>query len=519
MRQGWSVAILSGLRWRRPRAAKKGDESNEQHTARGRRQILRAAQPPDPGRVMRIRLLGQYVHSSMAVLSLAEAAMFFAAVYGAVVARFGTDIQALDLPDLRGALWPRALLFSLVMVTSLLAFGLYSARQRARLTGLAVRVAVALGTGVGITAALFYLIPPLWIGRGVVAVAAIGGLGGVAVSRFAFARVVDQSRFKRRVLVYGAGETAAAIAGLRRRADRRGFEVVGFVAAHEGECAVTVDRIIDPGGSLAGLCRRLEVPEIVVAMDDRRRGFPLAELLQCRLAGTAVTELMTFLERETGRVRLDLINPSWMIFGEGFRRDPLRLVSSRALDLTASLVVLALALPVMLLTIVAIKVEDGWLAPVFYRQRRVGLRGRSFNVLKFRSMRLDAEQDGRPQWAQRRDPRITWVGAFIRKARLDELPQILNVLRGQMSLVGPRPERPEFVADLVERIPYYAERHCVKPGITGWAQLCYPYGSSARDALEKLQYDLYYVKNNTLLFDLAILLQTVEVVILGNGAR
>jgi len=468
---------------------------------------------------MRIRVLGQYIHSSMAVLSLAEAAMFFAAVYGAVVARFGSDIQALNLPDLHGALWPRALLFSLVMVTSLLAFGLYSPRQRARFTGLALRVAIALGTGFGITAALFYLIPALWIGRGVVTLAALGGLGGLAVSRFAYARVIDQSRFKRRVLVYGAGESAAAIAGLRRRADRRGFEVVGFVPAHEGERSVMVDRIVDPGGSLVGLCHRLEVPEIVVAMDDRRRDFPLAELLQCRLAGTAVTELMTFLERETGRVRLDLINPSWMIFGDGFRRDPLRLVSSRALDLGASLIVLALALPVMLLTILAIKLEDGWRAPVLYRQRRVGLRGRVFNVLKFRSMRLNAEQDGQPRWAQRRDPRVTRVGAFIRSTRLDELPQILNVLRGQMSLVGPRPERPEFVADLAERIPYYTERHCVKPGITGWAQLCYPYGSSDRDALEKLQYDLYYVKNNTLLFDLAILLQTVEVVIMGNGAH
>jgi len=400
-----------------------------------------------------------------------------------------------------------------------LAFGLYSLRQRARLAGLALRVAIALLGGFVITATLFYVVPALWMGRGLVALAAIGGLCGVTVSRLIFSHVVDENLFKRRVLVYGAGESAAAIAGLRRRADRRGFVVTGFVPAHPTDRAVAHDRIVDPCGSLVLLCQKLNVVEVVVAMDDRRNGFPIAELLKCRLAGVDVIELLTFLERETGRVRIDVLNPSWMIFGDGFRRDPLRLISCRALDLTGSLIALALALPFMLTTAMAIKLEDGWRAPVLYRQRRVGLGGRPFDVLKFRSMRTDAEIDGRARWAQKRDPRVTRVGSLIRKIRLDELPQLLNVLRGQMSLVGPRPERPEFVAELAERIPYYVERHCVKPGITGWAQLCYPYGSSEQDALEKLQYDLYYVKNNSLLFDLAILLQTAEVVFLGKGAR
>jgi len=469
---------------------------------------------------MRIRVLGHRVPVSMAVLSAIEAVVFFGAVYGAVLARFGTDLTAPDsLVDLQGALWPRALLFSAIMMVCFLAFGLYSLRQRARLAGIALRMTVALLVGFIITAALFYVVPVLWIGRGVVALAAIGGFCGVTLSRVIFSNVVDEDLFKRRVLVYGAGESAAAIAGLRRRADRRGFVVTGFVPSHPTEHAVAHDRIVDPAGNLARLCQSLNVVEIVVAMDDRRSGFPIADLLKCRLAGFDVTELLTFLERETGRVRLDVLNPSWMIFGEGFRRDPLRLISTRTLDLTGSLIALALALPFMLLTALAIKAEDGWQAPVLYRQRRVGLAGRPFNVLKFRSMRTDAEIDGRPRWAQKRDPRVTRVGSLIRKIRLDELPQLLNVLRGQMSLVGPRPERPEFVAELAERIPYYVERHCVKPGITGWAQLCYPYGSSEQDALEKLQYDLYYVKNHSLLFDLAILLQTAEVVFLGKGAR
>jgi exopolysaccharide biosynthesis polyprenyl glycosylphosphotransferase len=217
-------------------------------------------------------------------------------------------------------------------------------------------------------------------------------------------------------------------------------------------------------------------------------------------------------------VRIDLLHPSWLIFGQGFRRDPLRLFSSRALDVLASVAVLLVALPAMVLTFVAIKIEDGWGAPALYSQARVGLGGKLFRVLKFRSMCQDAEQNG-AQWAQHGDPRVTRVGAVIRKLRIDELPQVVNVLRGHMSFVGPRPERPEFVAQLAEKIPYYAQRHCVKPGITGWAQLCYPYGSSESDALEKLQYDLYYIKNNSLLFDLAILIQTAEVVLFGKGAR
>ena len=444
--------------------------------------------------------------------------MFFVALYAAVLARFHADLGSLpDLRALPGAVWPRAALFSGVMVTCLLAFGLYSPRQRARLAGIALRVILALVTGFAITATLFYGVPALEMGRAVVTVAAVGGLCGVTISRVAFSWLVDEDVFKRRVLVYGAGESAGAIAGLRRRADRRGFCLAGFVPAQPQERGVSADRIIAPGKSLVRLCQELEVSEVVVAMDDRRNGFPIAELLQCRLAGIDVTELLTFLERETGRVRIDVLNPSWMIFGQGFRRDLLRRITSRALDLGWSLIVLGLALPVMLLTALAIKLEDGWRAPVLYRQRRVGFGGQPFMLLKFRSMRTDAESDGRARWAQKRDPRVTWVGSLIRKTRIDELPQLLNVVRGEMSIVGPRPERPEFVGQLAERIPYYIERHCVKPGVTGWAQLCYPYGSSERDALEKLQYDLYYVKNKTLLFDLAILLQTVEVVLMGKG--
>jgi sugar transferase (PEP-CTERM system associated) len=466
---------------------------------------------------MRIRLIGEHVYVSIVALVTAELAVCCAAFILAVYVRFGADLTAFG--GVYGPLWPpRALVFSVMMVLCLAAFGLYSARQRARTIGIVLRVVAAMVAGVAVTAVVWYVVPALRVGRGVMILAAIASIVAVALTRTVFGRLVHEDVFKRRVLVYGSGQGATSIAELRRRSDRRGFVLVGYLKADGEEHAVPV-KALDPTLGLFELCVRHDVDEIVVAMDDRRRQFPLRELLECRLAGVDVTELLTFLERETGRVRLDVLNPSWLIFGPGFRRDPLRLFSSRTLDIVASVLILTVSLPVMILSALAILAEDGWRAPVFYRQARVGGAGRSFQLLKFRSMRRDAETDGRARWAAKDDPRVTRVGAVMRKLRIDELPQILNVLRGNMSLVGPRPERPHFVAELAHKIPYYVERHCVKPGITGWAQLCYPYGSSEQDAIEKLQYDLYYIKNNSLLFDLSILLQTVEVVFLAKGAR
>ena len=441
---------------------------------------------------MRVRILGQYLPASLAVLAIVEALLAFVALYAAVCIRFQVGVS--QLPKVAqefGPLWPRGIAFSAIIVTCLLAFGLYNSRQRTRLSGILARLLLALSVSSCAIAALFYAIPSHHLFRGVAALAIVLVTGAVLTSRLVFARVADEEIFKRRVLVYGAGYAAAAITRLRRQADRNAFALAGFVQPPGEECAVPSERLLDSAGDLCALCERLAVTEVVVAMDDRRRGFPIPELLDCRLAGVEVTELLTFLERETGRVHIDVL---------------------------ASFAVLLVALPGMMLTFLAIKIEDGWQAPALYRQARVGLGGKVFKVVKFRSMRQDAEQNG-AQWAQHADPRVTRVGAIIRKLRIDELPQVFNVLRGHMSFVGPRPERPEFVAQLAEKIPYYVQRHCVKPGITGWAQLCYPYGSSENDALEKLQYDLYYIKNNSLLFDLAILIQTAEVVLFGKGAR
>ena len=411
-----------------------------------------------------------------------------------------------------------AVIFATTNGVTMLSMGLYSRRQRARLLGIILRVGAAIVIGSAAIGVLSYLAPPIAIERRVFLLAVACALVAVTLLRFALDRTLGQDAFRRRVLVYGAGRRALAISQLRRRADLRGFKVVGYVATEGDQVTISPEQLVDSGARLLNYCREQAIDEVVVAMDDRRRQFPMHELLDCRLAGIDVLDIIDFLERETGKVRLDVLNPSWIIFAPGFRLSPWRRRSARALDVAASFTVLLIVWPVMLLTAIAIWLEDGWRAPILYGQTRVGLEGAPFRVLKFRSMQLDAERHG-PRWASKDDPRVTRVGSFIRRVRIDELPQVLNVLAGSMSLVGPRPERPEFVAALEERVPYYRERHWVKPGITGWAQLCYPYGSTEQDAAEKLQYDLYYVKNNSLLFDLMILLQTVEVVLLGKGAR
>ncbi len=463
-----------------------------------------------------IRLFRMHLKMPIVLLALIEASLLVFATYLAANLRF--DARGADLVTTTGRLLPTAVLFAFFGVVSMFAVGLYSTRQRSTTAGIIVRIVAAVLNAVGLSALVYYFLPSIAVGRGVLALMAVIGAPSLVVVRLIFDRVVDENLFKRRVLVYGAGRRAASLLELRRRSDLRGFQVLAFVAAEGDQVTAAADRLTERPDDLFRWSVENQVDEVVVAMDDRRRGFPMHEFLECRLAGIDVLELPTFLERETGKVRLDVLSPSWLIFGGGFSASPLQRALERGFDVIASFGLLAVALPFMLLAVVAIRIEDGWRAPVLYRQRRVGRYGESFDVLKFRSMSVDAEQ-GEAIWAVKNDPRVTRVGAVMRKTRIDELPQLLNVLRGEMSFVGPRPERPEFVERLQQKIPYYRERHTVKPGITGWAQLCYPYGSTEKDAMEKLQYDLYYVKNRSLIFDLAILVQTVEVVLWGKGAR
>jgi sugar transferase (PEP-CTERM system associated) len=459
---------------------------------------------------MRIRLFGHYWQLGLVLLWVFESIVIF-----------GSSVLALRWfgPADSPALWLQAgVLASCVMIAAI-AMGLFSRRLRDRTTGIMLRIGVSVLAGGFLGGLLLYVSPnqrPTWTEvLGFVAI----GLFSLAIVRVAARGLIDEDILKRRVLIYGAGNNAARILALRRRNDQRGFKVIGFVPARNEERVVPADRLINADTAVSITATDLEIDEIIVAMDDRRQQFPLKELLDCRLNGIEVIELASFLERETGKVYLDILIPSWMIFGSGFRRDFIRRYSERGFDMVASFALLVASLPVMALTVLAIKLEEGLSAPVLYGQPRVGYAGRVFRVMKFRSMYQDAEKDGRARWAQANDDRVTRVGRFIRKVRIDELPQLFNVLAGRMSFVGPRPERPEFVSRLSESIPYYEVRHAVKPGITGWAQLCYPYGASEQDATEKLQYDLYYVKNHSLVFDILILLQTVEVILLGKGAR
>lgn len=460
-----------------------------------------------------IRVFKQSIRMPFIVLATLEGFSFYLSFLLAVYSRFegeGVELKGFILQHY---------LFTLVMSVSMLSVGLYHARLREGLTGVMLRAMVGVALSSVALALFFYVFPGLFVGRGVLGIAVFASLISVMIIRLISMRVVDQQLLKRRILVLGAGERAENInKRLRRRSDQRGFTLVGFVHIKGEHNEVSEDRIVDIGGGLVDYVINNEIDEIVVAVGDRRKMFPLDELLNCKLSGVDVVDIITFFEREIGKIELDLLHPSWLIFSNGFDRGVVRVILERAFDVFASSMLLAVTWPVMLATVAAIRWEDGRNASFLYKQRRVGEFGDIFEVLKFRSMIENAES-GTPQWATDNDSRITKVGGFIRKTRIDELPQILNVLRGDMSFVGPRPERPEFVEQLNEKIPYYNERHRVKPGITGWAQLCYPYGASDTDSLQKLQYDLYYVKNHNLLLDLIILIQTVEVVLFGKGAR
>jgi sugar transferase (PEP-CTERM system associated) len=338
----------------------------------------------------------------------------------------------------------------------------------------------------------------------------------VVLARVVATPLVRTGFSPRRVIVVGAGRLAGEIEQLLARAHSR-TEVVGYVALGSEAREVPEARLASGERPLIDVVRGSGAKEIVVAADDRR-GIALQPLLDARMEGVTVTSFLSFWERETRRVNLRALDPSWLIFSDGFHiGTATNAVLKRALDIVASLALLTLTLPTLLIAVIAIKLDSK--GPVLYRQERVGRRGQIFHIAKFRTMRVDAEQGCGPQWASVGDPRVTRVGRFLRRMRIDELPQILNVLKGEMSFVGPRPERPHFVRHLAAEIPFYAERHRVRPGITGWAQINYPYGASIEDAREKLSYDLYYIKNFSFLFDLLIILSTAKAVFLDRGGR
>jgi len=412
-----------------------------------------------------------------------------------------------------------------VVVMSMAGMGLYDPGQITMRDGplmLGVRLFLAmLAAAAGILVVLAAL-PDLALESGplLVAVAAVFVL--ILLKRVVYQRVVASDRLKSRILTLGVGSRAAAVAemqGENRRCEMP-YVFLGYVATPTANNVdVPADEVIhqQEDERLLDICRRYRADELVVAVRERRGQLPVEELLDCKLHEVSVIDLTSFLERERRHLRLDSLNTSSLVFGDGFRQDGVRTTVKRVFDILVSVALLLVTLPIMALTALAIKTESP--GPVFFCQQRIGLANEPYWLYKFRSMRQDAEKEGVPVWAQKDDDRVTRVGRIIRKLRIDELPQILNVLKGEMSFVGPRPERPLFVDRLSEEVPFYRVRHTVPPGITGWAQICYPYGASVEDARQKLQYDLYYVKNHTFFLDLVILIRTVAVVLFGQGAR
>ena len=381
-------------------------------------------------------------------------------------------------------------------------------------TELAVRILQGAGAVAIILAVLTMLAPGVLIGTGTFLTALGMLLVAVPAWRLAFDGVTRDSHMEERVLILGTGTAARSVADLIAAQHDYSYRVIGFVDDGAG-LSPEVDVIGSPS-ELSELIRRQHIDRVIVSLSDRRGRMPIRELLQAKLSGVRVEDAATTYERLSGKILIDEIKPSWLIFSDGFRASRLTRGSKRIVDLALAAAGLVLAAPLMLLTALAVRLESP--GPVLYRQERVGENGRIFTLCKFRSMRTDAE-NGTPIWAKEKDDRVTRIGRFLRLTRLDELPQLWNVLRGDMSFVGPRPERPFFVEQLAAVIPFYMERHAVKPGVTGWAQVKYRYGSSVEDAMEKLRYDLYYIKHLSIVFDLTIVADTVKVILSGKGAK
>ncbi len=464
-----------------------------------------------------IRVYNHYVSRLTLALICTEICLLMTVFYVGVGIRYvswGNIEINLFLSEL-----PGALTFAFVIITSMAAMGMYQSDFKLDFESILLRLMPAFALSFAIMTFIFYVLPDLYFGRGLLAIAMILAFALLLLLRMLFFRLPGVEFFRPRAIVLGTGNSAHELYKLiAEKSFFRNHNIVGYVPFYGEERKVPVTAIIEKNSNLGVLAAQKDVSEVIVATQERRGGgFPIQELLECKMNGINVMDIATFYEKERGYIRMDSLQPSWLVFGRGFDQSLIRSLIKRIFDLCASILLLIVTLPVMLITIIIIFLEDG--KPIFYRQARIGRGGTVFSVIKFRSMRKDAEKGGRPQWSTEDDPRITRIGKIIRKLRIDELPQIINVLKGEMSFVGPRPERPYFVDMLIAQVPYYNIRHSVKPGITGWAQVRYPYGSSVEDSIEKLQYDLYYVKNHSLFLDLIILIDTVGVVLLGKGGR
>jgi len=449
------------------------------------------------------------------LLLLVEAMLLFGGLIVAVYVRLGV-VDAEDTLIQRNGFY-KAALFTVFCLASFYLFDLYDFVVMHDRRELVLRLLQALGLAWVALALMFYAVPQVMIGRGVSLISLPLALLLMVGWRLAIHWVLGHPELGERILIVGSGPFAVEIARETLGRPDAGFRVIGFV---DNDPALIGQSLINPKvigltSELGALVKSENIDRIVVAIGDRRGQFPTQELLRLSLSGdVSIEESASFYERLTGRVLLDMIRPSWLIFSSRGRRARFNEIARAAMHRIIAFVGAILSLPIAILAAILIKIESR--GPALYKQERVGKNGRPFTLMKFRSMRVDAEKDG-PVWAKTEDERMTRVGRIIRRVRVDEIPQFWNILRGDMNFVGPRPERPHFVAQLAQEIPFYEQRHLIAPGLTGWAQIKYPYGASIEDAKQKLQYDLYYIKNQSLTLDATIMFETIKTILFGRG--
>ena len=452
-------------------------------------------------------------------LVIVDAVLLFAAALTATQIRYGNE-SADILFNQRG--WMKIVMLAVVIQLAFYLFDLYDLPATRRYRQVIINMVLALSVASILLSITSYVLPALQLGRGVFLVAVILIAAAIPAWRLvvAWSAGHPQLGVRERVLILGSGNQAIELARATLERRTSGFHIVGFVDNKPelvGKSLIN-PKVIGLTKDLGSLVNQFQIDRIVVAVADRRGMFPTEELLNLSLSGrVAVEESARYYERLTGRIDSEMLRPSWLIFSRRNRFSDFEHHLRRVLNVGFAAVGLLLSMPIMLLTALAVKLESR--GPIFYIQERVGKNGRTFKIIKFRSMRVGAEDKSGPVWAEEDDPRITRVGRLVRRLRLDELPQFVNVIRGHMNFVGPRPERPMFVEQLGAIVPYYSQRHVVKPGLTGWAQIKYPYGASIEDSIEKLRYDLYYIKNQSLLLDASIVFETIKIVVFGRGGR
>ena len=464
-----------------------------------------------------IHLFRQYFSIRKTVFILGEAILIYCAV---ALASFFLIGEGIDLVVLLESAWWKILLVTLVAQLSLYFDDLYEVQPIGNMVELATRLVQSIGITSIVLAVIYFLWPEAMIGRWIFFASILFVIFFLVSWRFLYAYAVKKKLFTEKTLIVGDGELAGGLLNEIRSRRDISYDVRLVIGQEHGNYSQNQLQGIPVRYGFDKLCDVAEaeqVSSIIVALDEKRGIMPYRELLNCKVRGFSIIDGESFYERITGKVLVEKINPSWLIFSDGFVKSPVAKLTKRVVGLVLSSIMLMLLSPLIFIVSIAIKLDSK--GPVLFSQERVGEDGKIFKVYKFRSMKEDAEALSGPVWAEEDDPRITRVGRIIRKLRIDELPQLWNVLKGDMSFVGPRPERPYFVEKLETKIPYYKERFSVKPGVTGWAQVMYGYGATEKDALEKLKYDLYYIKNMSLIMDLMVIFHTVKIVLLGRGSR